>query len=152
MATTISNASDPDNILLLTDDAGVVRAGTAKEVAANYPTLAAGLRTAIIAVVDNDPDHVSATRTVSKLQRLGVFASLSAAAKTRFINRIEALRAQREAALVSVAATNPQRAEQKLAELIAAGVPITQATRDAVAAAQPVVTPTTPVPEPTDGL
>lgn len=75
-----------------------------------------------------------------------------------FNARIETLRQQKETALMTVKETNPQRAETKMQSLLSRGLPITQATQDAVNAAAgvsptpaPTATPT-PTPEPNDGL
>lgn len=148
MATLIS-ALDPDHIIVNTTDAGNHDAGNIKDVLANYPALASAIRLAVVQDLDSGED-MQIARKIARLLKLGVFISLPAVARTRLLNRIDALRIRKENSLRSVAQINPIRAASKLAELVAMGISITQATLDIVAAAQP-----TPLPEqaePDDGL
>lgn len=149
-AQTVSDVSDLSAIKIQTTDRGVVIAGDVRDVQANYPTLAAALKTAIKARIDA-ADTATAAKIWKDLQSRGV--TLPAAATTSINSRIDTFRQQKETALLAVKNTDPARAKAKMDELIASGVAITQATQDAVNAAQPAPAPTpTPIPTPNDGL
>lgn len=147
---TISDVSDLSQIKVQTTDRGIVIAGDVRDVQANYPALAAALKTAIKARIDA-ADTMTAAKIWKELQARGV--TLPAAATTSINSRIDTFRQQKETALLTVKNTDPARAKAKMDELIASGVAITQATQDAVNAAQPAPAPTaTPTPTPNDGL
>lgn len=150
----ISDVSDLAHIKVLTNDVGIVVAGDVKSTMANYPALRTKLK-AMLATKLAAEDELSAQSRLTKLTALGIV--LPQSVLTAHATRIEALRIKKEAALLAVAVTNqvkdPTRALAKMNELIAAGVPISQVTQDAVKRAQPtpVAVPVTP-PPPDDGL
>ncbi len=146
----IADVLDLSAIRVFTDDAGTVNAGDVKSTLANYPALRTKLKSMLAAKLAAE-DELSAQARLTKLTALGIV--LPQSVLTAHAARIESMRVRKEAALLAVIATNPTRALAKMNELLAAGIPITQATQDAVRAAQPptVVIPETPK-VPDDGL
>lgn len=146
---TVSDVSDLSQIRIATPDRGTVVAGDVRDVLANYAGLATALKTAIKTKLDG-LDTLSAARYWKDLQDRNV--TLPAASTTAINSRIDTFRQQKETALMAVRNSDPARAKAKMDELLAAGIPISQATQDAVNAKQPVQPTATPVPTPNDGL
>lgn len=149
----VTDVADLSAIKVQTPDRGVMVAGDIRDVLANYPTFASNLKTQVKARFDALDDQ-SAAKLWKDIQARNI--ALPTAATNAINTRIDAIRARLETALRTVAATNPQRAAQKLAEWNAALPPanqISQATQDIVNAANPTPTPTaSPSPTPNDGL
>ncbi len=151
-AADIADVSDLAAIKVLTDDIGIVNAGDVRNIlnGVNFPELRLKLRAALAAKLAAETP-LDAQARLTKLTSYGI--ALPKAVTDAHAARIEALRAQRETALMTVKGTDPARALAKMTELLAAGIPITTATQNAVKAAQPppAVVPVVPTP-PGDGL
>lgn len=123
--------------------------GSADEAIKRYPALAPAIKAAIEASLDG-LDEVAAAKRVSEANAKGIV--LSKAASDKHAKRLKDFIADREPKLKKVALTDPTRAAQKMKEYLDAGIQISKATQDAVAAAQPMPK-STPVPTPqSDGL
>lgn len=142
------DVSDSNSVKLVTSNDGAIQ-----DVLINYPSQAAAIKTAIANKLAAEAD-TDALKRLKDLQARNV--ALPAAVSKTVNDRIEAVRAAKETALLKVKDTDIARAKTAMDKLMADGVPITKATQDAVnAKVAPTPTPVpaaSPKPSPNDGL
>ena len=102
-------------------------------------------------IIERQKSHpLTARARLLRLQRVRV--TIPANVVTGVNDRVEPLRVQKEPALLTVKDSDPRRAFLRIEAFLSHGLPISQATRDAVRAAFVEPAPDPPPPEPNDGL